>query len=129
MLAVIECTGMRSGELRVLMWEDLKLDEKTIYIRQAAKKSYEKIKDIRIGPKSSEYVGPTKSKYGVRKLKLSSVVIKALKEWRKTLDGMPKAMKESKFIFPSQSGGFTTESSFSCLMKRFVKRAQIDMIS
>lgn len=77
-------------------------------------------------PKSKEIIGPTKSKYGKRKLNLTDMAVNALLEWRKELDNMPCVMKESKFIFPSQNGGFRSESSMMNLIHRFEKKFNIE---
>ncbi len=124
-LAVLECTGMRPGELRALEWKNFDKEKNTIHIYQAVVTEFEEIADMKKRPKSFEVIGPTKSIYGVRKLHLSNVAVQALIDWRKTLDTMPSAMKESRYIFPSKQGDFKTESSVKCIMQRFVKSADI----
>ena len=121
--AVLECTGMRPGELRGLEWVDFDSKAKTIKIRQAVVTRYESIEDMKKRPRSYEAMGMTKSIYGIRTLPLSDMAASALLEWRKYLDTMPSAMKNSKYIFPSKEGNFKSESSIKCLVQRFVKSA------
>ena len=125
MLALLECTGMRPGEMRALEWADVHLESKTAFIKQAAITRYETITNLKKKPKSYEVIGPTKSESGVRMVKLSNVAVQALIDWRKELDKMPKVMRDSKYVFPSQEGSFRTESSNKCLVQRFVKKAGI----
>lgn len=121
--AVLECTGMRPGELRGLEWVDFDSKAKTIKVRQAVVTRYESIEDMKKRPRSYEAMGMTKSIYGIRTLPLSDMAASALLEWRKYLDTMPSAMKNSKYIFPSKEGNFKSESSIKCLVQRFVKSA------
>ena len=125
MLTVLECTGMRPGEMRALEWANINLESKTAYIKHAAITRYETITNLKKKPKSYEVIGPTKSASGVRMVKLSNVAVQALIDWRKELDMMPKVMRDSKYVFPSQEGSFRTESSNKCLVQRFVKKAGI----
>ena len=125
MLTVLECTGMRPGEMRALEWANINLESKTAYIKHAAITRYETITNLKKKPKSYEVIGPTKSASGVRMVKLSNVAVQALIDWRKELDKMPKVMRDSKYVFPSQEGSFRTESSNKCLVQRFVKKAGI----
>ena len=108
--AVLECTGMRPGELRGLEWVDFDSKAKTIKVRQAVVTRYESIKDMKKRPRSYEAMGMTKSIYGIRTLPLSDMAVSALLAWRKYLDTMPSAMKNSKYIFPSKEGNFKSES-------------------
>ena len=123
MLAVLESTGMRPGEMRALEWTNVDLERKTAFIKHAVIARFETIKDLRKKPKCYEVIGPTKSASGVRVVKLSNLAVQALIDWRKELDKMPPVMKNSKYVFPSQEGSFRTESSNKCLVQRFVKKA------
>lgn len=123
MLAVLESTGMRPGEMRALEQTNVDLERKTAFIKHAVIARFETIKDLRKKPKCYEVIGPTKSASGVRVVKLSNLAVQALIDWRKELDKMPPVMKNSKYVFPSQEGSFRTESSNKCLVQRFVKKA------
>lgn len=124
--AVMECTGMRPGELRGLEWSRFNAQEKTIRIVQAATKEYAEIEEISRKTKEKEIVSVTKNIYGVRTLKLSDLAVQALLDWRKELNTCKPAMKNSKFIFPSQEGDFKKESAVKCLMQRFAKKVGIE---
>ena len=125
MIAVLECSGMRPGEMRALEWKNVDLEDKTVFITNAVVTRFDEIENLRKRPRSYEEIGPTKSVSGVRIVGLSDLAIQALKDWRKELDTMPTAMRESKYVFPSQNGSFRTESSNKCLVQRFVKKAEI----
>ncbi len=126
--AVLECTGMRPGELRGLEWSRFNAEDKTIRIVQAVSKAYEEIQSISQKTKATEFISVTKNAYGVRTLKLSDLAVAALLDWRKTLDTYKAPMKNSPFIFPSQKGSFSSESSIKCVMQRFVKKVGIEDI-
>ncbi len=128
MLAIYECSGMRPGELRALEWKNYNKEEGSVYIRNAIVKEYEEITDIKKRPKESEVVGKTKTPYSVRKILLSDVAIAALDEWRAELNKMPSAMRRSKFIFPSDTGTFKSESSVRDIMRRFIKKYDLNSI-
>ena len=117
--ALLDCTGMRPSELRALEWSSFNAKAKEIYIYQAVTKVYEDIEDITIMPKFTEIISTVKSDYSNRTLRLTDMVVEALIDWRKELDTMPRAMRESKFIFPSQSGDFRSETSMMSLIHRF----------
>lgn len=123
--AVLECTGMRPGELRALEWSKFNEKDKTIRVVQAVSKEYEEIEEIGKKTKEKEFISVTKTTYGVRTLKLSDLAVQALLDWRKELNICNPAMKNSKFIFPSQNGSFSSESSIKCLIQRFVKKVGI----
>ncbi len=128
MLAVLECTGVRPGELRALEWKNFDAENKTIHISNAIITVYEKITDLTVKPKSKEELGDTKSKYGIRTLTLSDLAVDALKEWRAVLDAEIEPMKNSRYIFPSKEGIFKTESSVKCIFQRFIEHYKLDDI-
>ncbi len=128
MLAIYECSGMRPGELRALEWKNYNCEEGSVYIRNAIVKEYDKITDMRKRPKEYEVVGKTKTPYSVRKILLSDIAIAALDEWRAELNKMPSAMRRSKFIFPSDTGDFKSESSVRDILRRFIKKYDLKSI-
>jgi integrase len=79
-------TGMRSSELRGLAWADVDLEKAVVTVRRRADK-YNR-------------VGPPKSEAGTRDIPLAPMVVKTLKEWKKTC---PKG--ELDLVFPTGSGG------------------------
>lgn len=126
MFAILDCTGMRPSELRALEWSAFDERAKKMHIYQAVTKTYEKIESITKKPKDIEIISTTKSIYSKRKLTLTDMAVAALLEWRKELDTMPRAMRDSKYIFPSKDGSFKSESSVISLIHRFEKKYGIE---
>lgn len=125
MFVLYECTGIRPGEMRAIEWKNLDVKEKKIKIKQALSKKYDEITDMHKRPKSYAFIKTTKSKYSYRELYLSDLAVDALLQWRKELDKMSSAEKNSIFIFPSEDGTFRTEASIRSLIRRFVESAGI----
>ena len=127
MFAVLRSTGMRPGELRALKWKNYNANEKTIRIENAIARKYDKNSDIMKKGKYTEILSVTKSKYSVRTLHLSDEAVDALNNWKSHLGKQKKvAMKESQYIFSSQTGSFTTEDSIRCKLARFIKKHQLE---
>ncbi len=127
-LTIYECSGMRPGELRALEWKNYNKEEGSVYIRKAIVKEYDEITDMKKRPKEREKVGKPKTIYSVRKIFLSEMAVAALEEWRMELNKMPTAMRKSNFIFPSDTGSFKSESSVRDIMRRFIKRYDLNSI-
>jgi hypothetical protein len=87
--AVLECTGMRPGELRALEWSKIDLKAKTVKIIQAITKEYDELTSLSSCTASRECVSVTKTAYSVRTLQLSDLAVNALKDWRAFLDKSP----------------------------------------
>ena len=128
LLTTAECTGMRPSELRALYWEDFSPENKTINIYKAIASKFEDIDDMYVKPYEKEYLTVTKSEYGVRELQLSDLAVEALLQWRKELNKMPPAMKNSKFIFPSEEGDFKSYTSVKSILQRFLKHYDLKYI-
>ena len=128
LLTTAECTGMRPSELRALYWEDFDPKRKTINIDKAIASNFEEIDDMYVKPYEKEYLTVTKSEYGVRELQLSDLAVEALIRWRKELNKMPPAMKNSKFIFPSEEGDFKSYTSVKSILQRFLKHYDLKYI-
>lgn len=127
MFTVLECTGMRPGELRALEWEKFSPETKTIRINQAITTEYEEIKDIKITPKNKDVLSVTKSEYGVRTLPLSDIAVQALLAWEKRLRRSRNKIKaNSTFIFPTKSGSFRTESASQSMLQRYRSRFEFE---
>ena len=124
--AVLECTGMRPGELRALEWSNVDLEAKTVKIVQAATKEYDDISSLNEYSNSRECISVPKTPYSVRTLRLSDLAIQALKDWRTYLDKSLEPMRNSVYVFPSQEGSFRSESSLKCLLQRFRKKAGLE---
>ena len=121
MLAVLESTGMRPGELRGLMWSNVDFEKRRVHVEQSIVKELDTIESMNFAPNSIERVGKTKSKYSVREIPLSNKAIDALKEWQSYLDSYP-LMQQSKFVFPNNEGSFRSATSNNSLMRRFIAR-------
>lgn len=127
MFTVLECTGMRPGELRALEWSKFIPETKSIRINQAITTEYEEIKDILKTPKSKEVLSVTKSEYGVRTLPLSDIAVEALIEWEKRLRRSRNKLKaNSTFIFPTRTGQFRSESASESLLQRYRKKYDLE---
>lgn len=118
--AVLSCTGMRPGELRSLERTDFDPVEKTIKIKQAATKKYDKIDTLDKSAHYSSLLSVTKSKYSVRTLQLTDLAVEALNDWIAHISkSRNKFMAESPFIFPDRKGGFTTDDAIKNLVARY----------
>lgn len=119
--SVLECTGMRPGELRALEWKSFNVENKTIQIVQAATIQYDDITSLHKQPKSKKVIAVTKSNYSVRTLDLSDIAVSALCSWRETLKkSRNKNTATSQYIFPSRlTGQYKTDSAIQCLIQRY----------
>lgn len=127
MLTVLECTGMRPGELRALEWSKFDAKAKTIRINQAITTEYEEIKDIKTTPKNKDVLAVTKSAYSVRTLPLSDIAVEALLAWEKRLRRSRNKLKaNSIFIFPTKTGSFRTESASQSMLQRYRSRYELE---
>ena len=124
---ILECTGMRPGELRALEIDSFDPKDKSVTIYQAATYQFEDITDLKKNPKSAEILSTPKSVYGVRTLELSDLAVTALQEWLEEKAQNPsKAVRESKYIFSSKTGSFKPESSCQSLLYRYKEKYGIE---
>lgn len=72
-------TGMRTGEVCALTWDDADLENGTINIRHNV---YDKPKDI----KGRWFLGTTKTQKGTRKINISNTLLKALQNYKNKQD-------------------------------------------
>lgn len=119
---VLECTGMRPGELRALRWKSFHPEEKYIDIYQAGTSQYEEFESLTKSPKKKTVLGPTKNGKS-RQVQLSSTAVEALKEWRVLLDKRKnKKKKESPFIFPNRDGFIKSASGLESIVERYEEK-------
>ncbi len=120
-------TGMRPGELRGLKWDNIDFEEKTVFIKEAATLEFVN-EEIGIKPKMKEVISRTKSSYSVRKLTVPEDVITELKMWRKYVNAnkVYKKAINSKFVFPSPTGGFVGDSVLRNRYKKFLLKEGFD---
>ena len=121
MFTLLECTGMRPGEMRALEWKHFDRNAKTIQILQAATVQYDDITDLNKQPKAKKVISVTKSEYGVRTLKLSDLAVSALCDWEQTLrKSRNPNTRTSPYIFPSRSTGlYKTDNANQSLIQRY----------
>ena len=125
--AVLECTGMRPGELRALEWDSFDPLQKTIRIQQAATVQYEEITTLKRQAKHRDIISTPKSEYSVRTLRLSDLAVKALQEWKQFVSRSRSAGKRnSQFIFSDKVGNVRSESSYQSLIQRYRKQYHIE---
>ena len=120
MFALLECTGMRPGEMRGLEWSVFDAEKKTIRIKQAATVQFEKLESIRRQAKAKDIISVPKSAYSVRTLRLSDLAVRALLEWNKYLSkSRNKKRADSPYIFPNAKGNFKSETSCQSIIQRY----------
>lgn len=123
MFVLLECTGIRPGEMRAMTWNAFDPNAKTIYIYQAVTTEYENLETLRKASRAREVLSVTKSIYGVRTMHLSDLAVNTLVCWRRMLSRSANlAKKESPFIFSDRYGKFKSESSCQSILQRFRKK-------
>lgn len=104
-------TGLRWSEIVELRWKDVDLAARTLVVRR----SYSR----------GGRVGPPKSRYGRRTLRLSHQLAKALWELRKTTRAT-----ESDLVFATRSGDRLGHSNVSCrVLKPAAQRAGVGWVT
>lgn len=120
MFAVLECTGMRPGELLALEWSSYNRGARTIHIYQAVTRQYGTIRALEKSAKSKSVLSVPKTEYSVRTLRLSDTAARALDEWRDCLrKGGDRAKARSRFIFPGRRGRFRSLSGAEKLLQQY----------
>ena len=95
-------TGMRTGEVCALTWDDVDLENGTINIRHNV---YDKPKDI----KGRWFLGTTKTQKGTRKINISNTLLKALQNYKNKQDYLKElssnltGYEETGLIYQNQS--------------------------
>ena len=79
-------TGMRTGEVFALTWDDVDFEKRTISISHNV---YDKPKDN----KGRWYIGSTKTENGIRKVYMGDTLYKALSNYKKEQDNYKKLFK------------------------------------
>jgi|GEM_PF-2249349 len=120
MFTVLECTGMRPGEMRALTWSAYHPEEKYISVYQAATVDYgSNFTTIAKTAKGKLALGPTKNRKS-RQVPLSDTAIEALTEWRALLDKRKNPYKkDSPYIFPNRQGKMKSDSGCSSIVQRY----------
>lgn len=120
MFTVLECTGMRPGELLGLEWSSYDKNTRTLRVYQAVTRQFGTIKALDKSAKSKSVLSVPKSEYSVRTLRLSDTAVEALDAWRKTLRrGTSRAKARSRFIFPGARGHFRSLSGAEKILQKY----------
>lgn len=136
-IQVFLSTGVRPAELRGMLWENLNWEKKTIKIESRIVNEYESLSlDYRSAPiqKSKEGVKNSRARksvrtdVGIRELPLTDDAIEALKEWKEYVknSGEYTYFKDSKYIFPSETCEFMTESALKKRFERFLHSSGLE---
>ncbi|MDF2951751.1 MAG: integrase family protein [Anaerocolumna sp.] len=121
MLKLLLYTGMRSGELLGLKWEDIDFNSKTIYIRHT-------LSDV--GGK--HFLTTPKTKHSKRYIVMSSTVEDLLKEHRKHQLELQMAIKDfahPEMVFTSALGNYKDRGSLNTSFRRFFKGTEFDFLT
>ena len=120
MFAVLECTGLRPGELLALEWGSYDRAARTIHVYQAVTRQFGKLRALDKAAKSKSVLSVPKTEYSVRTLRLSDTAVEALDDWRAALrQGDDRAKARSRFIFPGRGGRFRSLSGAEKLLQQY----------
>lgn len=120
MFAVLECTGMRPGEMLGLEWSSYDRKSKTLHVYQAVTRQFGTIRQLDKAAKSKSILSVPKSEYSVRTLCLSDTAVEALNAWHTELRKHKKRIKShSRFIFPGSRGRFRSLSGAEKLLQQY----------
>lgn len=128
MAKLVLFTGLRPGELRSLIWQNIDFEKQYIYVETAAKKAYEGL-DMTSNGTSDSVIGRPKSESGVRAIPFNKEVLHLLTNWREYLqtDDKYKKARKSPFVFPStRDGGMLGESGISRRFINVMKKSGLD---
>ena len=131
-IQVFLSTGIRPAELRGLLWENLNWEKKTITIDSRIVYEYDNlsldyhstpIQKSKDGVKKSRARKSVRNDIGIRELPLTDAAVEALKVWKEYVKscGEYEYFKDSKYIFPSETCEFMTETALKKRFERFLK--------
>ena len=124
-ITVLMFTGMRVGEWLALTWGQVDFKNNVITIDRAITKICEYNENGNLMNRKT-VVGDAKTQCSVRNIKVSSVVMDILKEWRKALPGhmrqsvMYDSQADSSVVFPNDMGQMRTYNGFRTTYRRFM---------
>ena len=122
MIKTLLYTGVRSGELRALQWEDIDFEKRTIYIRHT-------LTDC----DGKRFLTTPKSKTSRRIIFMSSSLYEILKEHqakqRELIFALGKAYPRPEIVFPSVHGDYLAQSSFSKSLRTRLRGTGFEFIS
>lgn len=127
-LSIMRATGIRPGELRVLRWQDLDRQNRTIVVQAAASREYKNTGNIHATETGIALLATTKNGV-VRTCKLTLEALDAVEAWRVNLiANQNQRMKTSRYIFPNESGSFMGEWALDSALDRFIRRHKLQDI-
>ena len=130
MLAVLECTGMRPGELLALEWDSFDERAKTIHIYQTVTFEFGAIQTLGRSARRRSVLSVPKSEYSVRTLCLSDTAAEALRAWKHELHARKRSpQSRSAFIFPGQNGSFLTLSGAERRLQNYRKACGVEGVT
>jgi integrase len=112
-------TGLRPQELIALKWENVNLDKKTLFVKNALKRVIKFDDDGNIKSRGVT-IGKTKTPKSVRAFTLPDEVVAVLNEWILYCN---KNNINSDFVFPNtETGGMRSYSGLRSMLERFLKK-------
>jgi integrase len=105
-------TGLRAGEQRALIWDDVDLDAGVVRVTRAVK--------------HGGYVGPPKTKGGKRTVPLAPDLIAELRAWKLA---QPIEQRRQGLVFPTATGGIADINNWRNRgLKKACRSAGVDLI-
>ena len=130
MFALLECTGMRPGEMLGLEWSSYDKNARTLHVYQAVTRQFGTIRELDRAAKSKSVLAVPKSEYSVRTLRLSDTAVEALDAWRTALRrSTNRAKARSRFIFPGGRGRFRSLSGAEKLLQQYRKACHMQDVT
>jgi len=112
-------TGLRPQELIALKWENVNLETKTLFVKNALKRVI-KFDDNGNVTSRSVTIGKTKTPKSVRAFTLPGEVVSVLKEW---ILYCKENNINSEFVFPNtETGEMRSYNGLRSMLERFIKR-------
>lgn len=124
-LTVLMFTGMRVGEWLALTWGQVDFQNNVIIIDRAITKTCEYSEDGNLICRKT-VIGDTKTQCSVRNLKVPSVVMDVLQEWKEALPNHIRSsvkcdvLSPESVVFPNDMGKMRTYNGFRTTYRRFM---------
>ena len=121
MIKVLLYTGMRSGELLGLQWEDLDFDRKQIHINHT-------LSDVG----GNHFLTTPKTKGSKRIISMNTTVYELLKEHKRhqrMLQLSLPSFEHPEMVFTSATGNYKDRSCLNTSFRRFLKNTDFDFLT